>query len=96
MYHAWTVGILSRRENLSSLYVDTKKALTENWEEQLLGGVMSVEAKGKRILEDHWAAEELYKEQPPELKDVTLKAVPYCYWGNRKTGEMAVWIRQLI
>lgn len=83
-------------ENLSSLYVDTKEALTENWEEQLLGGVMSVEAKGKRILEDHWAAEELYKEQPPELKDVTLKAVPYCYWGNRKTGEMAVWIRQLI
>ena len=83
-------------ENLSSLYVDTKKALTENWEEQLLGGVMSVEAKGKRILEDHWTAEELYKEQPPELKDVTLKAVPYCYWGNRKTGEMAVWIRQLI
>ena len=62
----------------------------------MLGGVMSVEAKGKRILEDHWAAEELYKEQPPELKDVTLKAVPYCYWGNRKTGEMAVWIRQLI
>ena len=73
-----------------------KKALTENWEEQLLGGVMSVEAKGLRILEDHWTAEELYKEQPPELKDVTLKAVPYCYWGNRKTGEMAVWIRQLI
>lgn len=83
-------------ENLSSLYVDTKEALTENWEEQLLGGVMTVEAKGKRILEDHWTAEELYKEQPPELKDVTLKAVPYCYWGNRKTGEMAVWIRQLI
>mgnify|MGYP007099521861 CR=1 FL=1 len=52
----------------------------------MLGGVMSVEAKGKRILEDHWTAEELYKEQPPELKDVTLKAVPYCYWGNRKTG----------
>ena len=83
-------------ENLSSLYVDTKEALTENWEEQVLGGVMTVEAKGKRILEDHWTAEELYKEQPPELKDVTLKAVPYCYWGNRKTGEMAVWIRNLI
>ena len=53
-------------ENLSSLYVDTKEALTENWEEQLLGGVMSVEAKGKRILEEHWKAEELYKEQPQE------------------------------
>ena len=82
--------------NLSSLYVDTKVPLTEKWEEQLLGGVMTVEAKGKRILEDNWTAEELYKEQPPELKDVTLKAVPYCYWGNRKTGEMAVWIRNLI
>ena len=63
-------------ENLSSLYVDTKEALTENWEEQLLGGVMTVEAKGKRILEDHWTAEELYKEQPPELKDVTFGYVP--------------------
>lgn len=83
-------------ENLSSLYVDTKEALTENWEKQLLGGVMTVEAKGKRILEDKWTAGELYKEQPPELRDVTLKAVPYCYWGNRKTGEMAVWIKDLI
>ena len=57
MYHAWTVGILLEEtdngENLSSLYVDTKEALTENWEEQVLGGVMTVEAKGKRILEDH-------------------------------------------
>ena len=30
----------------------------------------------------------------PGRKSVTIRAVPYCTWGNRKPGEMLVWIRQ--
>ena len=31
-----------------------------------------------------------------ELEDIELKAVPYCHWGNRTTGEMLVWIKELL
>ena len=82
--------------NLSSLYVDTKAELAENYEADLLGGVVTVTAKGKRISNDGWNEEELYKEQETRLEDATLKAVPYCNWGNRKTGEMTVWIKELL
>ena len=82
--------------NLSSLYIDTKAGLTEAYEDELLGGVVTVSAKGKRISNTGWNEDELYKEQEIQLEDVTLKAVPYCNWGNRKTGEMAVWIKELL
>ena len=81
--------------NLSSLYVDTKAELTEAYEDELLGGVVTVTAKGKRISNTGWNEDELYKEQEIQLEDVILKAVPYCNWGNRETGEMAVWIKEL-
>ena len=78
------------------LYIDTKAGLTEAYEDELLGGVVTVNAKGKRISNTGWNEDELYKEQEIQLEDVTLKAVPYCNWGNRKTGEMAVWIKELL
>ena len=81
--------------NLSSLYIDTKAELTEAYEDELLGGVVTVTAKGKRISNEGWNEDELYKEQEIQLEDVILKAVPYCNWGNRETGEMAVWIKEL-
>ena len=77
--------------NLSSLYIDTKAELTEVYEDELLGGVVTVTAKGKRISNTGWNEDELYKEQEIQLEDVILKAVPYCNWGNRETGEMTVW-----
>ena len=82
--------------NLSSLYVDTKAGLTEKYEEDLLGGVVTVTARGKRISNTGWNEEDLYKEQETRLEDATLKTVPYCNWGNRKTGEMTVWIKELL
>ena len=82
--------------NLSSIYIDTKAGLTEAYEDELLGGVVTVSAKGKRISNTGWNEDELYKEQEIHLEDVTLKVVHYCNWGNRKTGEMAVWIKELL
>ena len=82
--------------NLSGLYADTDAELTEIYEEGLLGGIVTVIAKGKRISSSGWKEEELYKEQKTVLEDTALKAVPYCNWGNRKTGEMTVWIKELL
>lgn len=82
--------------NLSGLYADTDAELAETYEENLLGGVVTVTVKGKRISSSGWKEEELYKEQKTVLEDAALKAVPYCNWGNRKTGEMTVWIKELL
>ena len=34
----------------------------------------------------------LYSDEPAQSKTVTLCAVPYFAWGNRKPGEMRVWL----
>ena len=82
-------------KNLSSYYVDTKAELIEQYEAELLGGVVTVKAKGKRILQKGWEDDRLYGERKIEMEDVELKAVPYCNWGNREKGEMLVWIKEI-
>ena len=37
---------------------------------------------------------QLYQDQPPETEPVPVKAIPYFLWGNRKQGEMRVWINE--
>lgn len=83
-------------ENLSGIYVDTKKGLREKFEPGLLGGTLTIYAEGKRILDTGWSEDELYKENSIEFVETKLKAVPYCYWGNRTPGEMLVWMKELV
>lgn len=83
-------------KNLASCYIDTKAEPEETYEKDLLGGVVSITVKGKRISDAGWSEEELYGEQKITLEDTKLKAVPYCNWGNRRTGEMAVWVKELV
>lgn len=82
-------------ENLSGIFLDTDAGLLENFKEDLLGGVTEITAKGKRIIKRDWEKEGLYRLTPVELCETSVKFVPYCHWGNRKTGEMAVWINTL-
>lgn len=83
-------------ENLSGIFLDTAAGLQENFREDLLGGVTEITAKGKRIVKKDWEKESLYRLTPVELCETSVKFVPYCHWGNRKTGEMAVWIKTLM
>lgn len=80
--------------NLASVFVDTDQELREYFDKELLGGTAVVELKGARIRTDTWESGSLYGENPLEFEEVTLKAVPYCYWGNRKHGEMVVWLKE--
>lgn len=46
------------------------------------------------IADDSGWEESLYRfDGPPNLKDITLKFVPYYLWNNRGVGEMIVWIK---
>lgn len=80
-------------DNLPAMFVDTSAPITEEYDEKLFGGATIITAKGKKISNENWDEDQLYGTQKSILKDVTLQAVPYCYWSNRKHGEMMVWIK---
>ena len=74
---------------LAGLRIDPEGRLRERFKPELFGGSVTVEAKGQRIVWDGG----LYSAKPPGRTAATLRFVPYCFWGNREPGEMAVWVR---
>lgn len=80
--------------NLSAIYVDTSQEIEEIFDHELMGGTLTLKLKGKKIASDGWKEKELYKIGETAWEDVSLKAVPYSSWGNRKPGEMIVWIKE--
>ena len=78
--------------NLAALSVDTSAPLAECWREDLLGGVMIVKAKGKRLVIPGGEAS-FSGDFTPKTEEVELTALPYGFWCNRSPGEMLVWIR---
>ena len=75
-------------EDLSALWLDPKAALQECPAADLPAGAICVQTRGWRMR----AVEELYATQPPAWEVTTMEFVPYCFWGNREPGEMAVWV----
>jgi len=92
----YTLEEVDNGANLEALYLDTKEPLVETFEQELLGGVVTITAKGKRMITQEWQDTELYAEKPICLEDTAIKFVPYLYWNNRGIGEMCVWVKELI
>jgi len=79
-------------ENLAALSLDTASPLVESWQDDLLGGIMMIKAKGRKLITP--AEPDSFSEKfIPGSQDVDLTAIPYGYWCNRTPGEMLVWIR---
>ncbi|MFV0401987.1 MAG: glycoside hydrolase family 127 protein [Oscillospiraceae bacterium] len=77
--------------NLAALSLDTQAERELVWEESLPGGGYAIKTAGFR---DEVADDSLYYEAKDlNWKPVPLTFVPYYLWGNRKEGEMQVWIR---
>ena len=76
--------------NLHQIQLPHSAKLTTRFDPKLLGGVTVVAGKAKRETGDG----SLYTTGKLREKTVTLRAVPYCTWANRKPGEMLVWIRE--
>jgi len=79
-------------KDLPSFSLDTQTLLEENWRSDLLGGVMMIKAKGKKLIMPE-EPQSFSEDFTPRYEDVTLTALPYGLWGNRAPGEMLVWIR---
>jgi DUF1680 family protein len=80
---------------LLDVEVDKNQPLSTRWDNDLLDGVMVVEADGQFIDLESWHGH-LYK---PESFPVSINprlthlvAIPYYAWGNRGIGGMRVWI----
>lgn len=78
--------------NLSALSILKDSSFEVEYDENLLGGVTVIKAKGVRRNDTAWE-DCLYRPYKKEVHDVELKAVPYALWGNRTPGEMQVWVR---
>lgn len=82
-------------KNLPALYLNTREGLIESYQEDLLKGTIVIRASGTRLTQKGWQERELYAEVPVDYEEVTLTFVPYAYWGNRKPGEMLVWVKEM-
>ena len=76
-------------------FVDTTVEPVVTYERGLLGGTDVIRLSGKRMDAEAWSSDALYAEKRVPLKETELTLVPYCYWGNRKTGEMQTWMKFL-
>ncbi|MFR8562978.1 MAG: glycoside hydrolase family 127 protein [Blautia sp.] len=80
-------------ENLPSIFADTEAPLKEE-KSNLLGGIVKICGKGKKIKKSTWKGG-LYGKEKPLMEDTEFTAVPYAYWNNRGEGEMLVWLKTL-
>jgi len=66
--------------------------LESQFRPDLLGGLVVIKGQGLLRPLDDWK-NVLYRPlHPANAKPVSVTAVPYCIWGNRGLGKMAVWL----
>jgi len=82
-------------KNLSSIIVNPDTPLQECFDPDLFGGTMAVKFTAKKITDEGWG-NELYRLAKFTTVPIELKAVPYCFWGNRGKNEMLVWLKASI
>ena len=67
--------------------------LKEEFEPDLLGGVVMLRAKARRRATTDWEGR-LYQSAPYDEK-ARIVAVPYYAWDHREPGEMVVWLPEI-
>lgn len=80
--------------NLPAVFVNAKQEIKESFEREFLGGMTVLHLTGRKLVAANWIKTELYSEKEVQFEEIELKAVPYHCWGNRKAGEMLVWLKE--
>jgi DUF1680 family protein len=81
--------------DLTSIFVHSNTPITEQWENEMLGGTMLLHLDGLRLSDTTGTISSVCT-QPPVLQPTKLTAIPYGSWGNREKGEMLVWMHALL
>lgn len=80
-------------KELHSIYLPKDADLKFEYEEDLLGGVVTLFGEAERVEGSVWK-DALYSTSDQEVKPIHLKAIPYYAWCNREPGGMVVWINE--
>ncbi|MDS0528301.1 glycoside hydrolase family 127 protein [Clostridium sp. SHJSY1] len=67
-----------------------------DFDPNLLGGVVKITTKAKKLIIDNSWEDKLYKSnvESPNYEDKEIIFIPYYSWANRNQGEMKVWINK--
>lgn len=82
-------------DNLSAVYLDRETILTEEWDKDLLGGTCIIKCDAWKLSAPGLDTSDSMVTKP-EKTAKRLIFIPYGSWGNRKPGEMIVWLQSII
>lgn len=78
--------------NLAAISIESGCRITEEWRADIMGGTMLLRLDGRRLAVPPDGTGAVMDAEPSQ-ENVSLIAAPYGSWGNRKEGEMIVWLR---
>lgn len=83
------------KADLRMLSLPDRAALKARFDKKLFGGAMVIE--GRAVTSDRSTWQDCLYQPIGEIrgKPVTIKAIPYCLWDNRKPGPMTLWIPRM-
>ena len=82
---------------VEDLRVSASAPIEQTWQNDVpgFGEYVGLSVPGKASSAAALAEERLYFPVEMSARNVTVKAIPYCLWGERVPGEMTVWIGRL-
>lgn len=81
--------------NLQMLKIDPKKEMEACYSPDILGGVVTIRAKGSRRKMDPCVGDDPYFTGAAFAEeDVDILMIPYYAWANRGINEMRVWVEE--
>lgn len=80
-------------ENLSALSININSGFTTGVDGELPNCAVVIKGKAMHTSCEKWE-DALYKTYSVDEREVEFKAIPYFMWGNRKPGEMLVWVNK--
>ena len=79
--------------NLAALRIRADAIVEEDApQKDLPGDLPTLKVKGQRVISTIKDSMQLYGTPEFQTKEQEIKAIPYCIWGNRGSGEMRVFI----
>jgi DUF1680 family protein len=78
--------------NITEVIIPSDIKLTPIFEENLLGGVVTLNGEAYYIPEEDWSGKLYKKLNFKEAKKFSIKLIPYYAWANRGKSEMTVWL----
>ena len=75
-----------------SVVLPDKAKLTARRNGRKLGGIVEITGPALAPAPKAWKSALYLRADQARLRPVTIKAVPYCLWDNRRPGAMTVWL----